>query len=94
MLLLRPKGYNKMSDEQLVKTALEILEEVDKISLCICIYTCYNTQPDVIADTEQPSLLIPTDEQPDSSCDSSPLIAGSEEQMGHDEFTRYELPTV
>ena len=36
-----------MSDEHLMKTALEILEEV---ALCIC--TNYNMQSDVIADTE------------------------------------------
>ena len=40
-------------------------------------------EPDVIADTpEQPSLVIPsTDEQPVGSCDSSPLIGGSEERI-------------
>lgn len=42
-----------------------------------------------------------TAEQPVGSCDSSPLIAGSEEHidspvshMGYDEFTQYGLPTV
>lgn len=87
-----------------MKTALEILEEVDEISSELHINIII-TQPDFIADTEQESSQVMplTVEPPLRSCDSSPLmpaddsdndertdgIASSMSQLVDDNVTQY-----